>query len=81
MLSLMLNCRSDFGRSDFGKEELGATGLRLFDDFLNGLIESFNVNGFADEAIHSNNQAGGSFGLLIVCGHRNDGSVFGRING
>lgn len=62
------------------KEELGAVGLGPFDNFLDGLIEGFNVNGFADEAIHSNNEAGGSFGLLVVCRHRNDGSVYGRIN-
>lgn len=62
------------------KEKLGAAGLGLFDDLLDGLVEGFNVDGFADETVHSNNEAGGFFGLLVVCCHRNDGGIYGRIN-
>ena len=61
------------------KEELGPPGLGPFNDFLDGLIQTFNVDGFGDEAIHSNDETGGLFRFFVVGRHRNDGSVGGCI--
>jgi hypothetical protein len=52
----------------------------VLNNVVDGLINCFNGDGFTDETIHPNNETGGSFGLLIVRCHRNDGSVRGCVN-